>query len=185
MAELWLMRHAQASFDGDDYDCLSPLGCTQAARLGAWLAQAAVPPQRIVTGTLRRHAQTAAHCTRAAGIDAPCDVLPGLDELDPDELLERDRHDLPTRAALLAELAGEPDPRRAFQSMFASAVARWMSGRHDDEYRCAWPVFREQVLDAWAALAARRDASAWVFTSGGPIGVIVATLLGVPDARSW
>nr|MBN3727416.1 histidine phosphatase family protein [Burkholderia sp. Ac-20379] len=38
MSEIVLIRHAQASFEADDYDCLSPRGETQAARLGAWMA---------------------------------------------------------------------------------------------------------------------------------------------------
>ncbi|WP_147487773.1 histidine phosphatase family protein, partial [Burkholderia pseudomallei] len=71
MTELLLIRHAQASFDAADYDCLSPLGDEQSARLGAWMARGARRPALIATGTLRRHAQTADGCARAAGVDAP------------------------------------------------------------------------------------------------------------------
>ncbi len=185
MTELLLIRHAQASFDAADYDCLSPLGDEQSARLGAWMARGARRPALIATGTLRRHAQTADGCARAAGVDAPRLALAGLDELDADELIARHRPALASRDALLRAMAAEADPRRAFQTLFAAAVARWTGGVHDGEYGCAWPEFRARTLAAWDALAGQPAREIWAFTSGGPIGVIVAALFGVPAERSF
>ncbi len=185
MTELLLIRHAQASFDAADYDCLSPLGDEQSARLGAWMARGARRPALIATGTLRRHAQTADGCARAAGVDAPRLALAGLDELDADELIARHRPALASRDALLRAMAAEADPRRAFQTLFAAAVARWTGGAHDGEYGCAWPEFRARTLAAWDALASQPAREIWAFTSGGPIGVIVAALFGVPAERSF
>lgn len=185
MTELLLIRHAQASFDAADYDCLSPLGDEQSARLGAWMARGARQPALIATGTLRRHAQTADGCARAAGVDAPRLALAGLDELDADELIARHRPALASRDALLRAMAAEADPRRAFQTLFAAAVARWTGGAHDGEYGCAWPEFRARTLAAWDALAGQPAREIWAFTSGGPIGVIVAALFGVPAERSF
>lgn len=153
MSEIVLIRHAQASFEAADYDRLSPRGEVQAAKLGAWMAARGARPAAIVTGTLRRHAQTATLCAAAAGCaDAPLRVLPGLDELDSDELIARHRPELAAREALLAELARAADPRRAFQALFAGAVARWTSGAADADYALAWPAFRANVHAAWEAI---------------------------------
>ncbi|KHJ60125.1 histidine phosphatase family protein [Burkholderia glumae] len=197
MSEIVLIRHAQASFEAADYDRLSPRGEVQAAKLGAWMAARGARPAAIVTGTLRRHAQTATLCAAAAGCaDAPLRVLPGLDELDSDELIARHRPELAAREALLAELARAADPRRAFQALFAGAVARWTSGAADADYALAWPAFRANVHAAWEAIvrdggergAAGRAAGGgetWVVSSGGPIAVIVAALVGADPARTF
>ncbi len=197
MSTIFLIRHAQASFDAADYDRLSPRGEQQAARLGAWMAARGARPGAIFTGTLRRHARTAELCAGAAGVETrlPVQVLPGLDELDADELIARLRPELATREALLAELARADNGRRAFQALFVDAVARWTSGTADADYTTSWPAFRAAVFDAWHTLlreladAQARGAGAageaWVFTSGGPIATIVAQLAGADAARCF
>ena len=60
MAELWLVRHAQASFGTDDYDRLSELGHRQSRWLGQWFADRDIVFDRVVTGSLRRHRETLA-----------------------------------------------------------------------------------------------------------------------------
>lgn len=188
MGDLLLIRHGQASFGAADYDRLSPVGEQQSLRLGAWLAAHEAPSAHVVRGALRRHAQTAEHCLRAAGLDAPVEVVSALDELDHVELLARHRPDLDGHEALAAELRAAADPHRAFQQMFVAAVDRWTAGAHDHEYLRPWPQFRRSVLEALTALAARaRDSEGdtWVVTSGGPIAVIAAHLFGTPPERSF
>lgn len=185
MAELLLIRHAQASFGAADYDRLSPVGEIQAQRLGEWLARCGRRPVLIATGTLRRHRQTAELCAAAAGIEAPGLELPGLDEIDHKEILRRHRPDLVGHEALARELAAAADPHRAFQKLFAAAVERWTGGAHAHEYRLSWPAFRERTLAALAALSAQPQGEIWAFTSGGPIGVIVSALMNMPAARSF
>lgn len=188
MGDLLLIRHGQASFGAADYDRLSPVGEQQSARLGAWLAAHEAPPAHVVRGALRRHAQTAEHCLRNAGLELPVEVVSALDELDHVELLARHRPDLDGHDAFAAELRAAADPRRAFQQMFVAAVDRWTAGAHDHEYTRPWPQFRRGVLDALTALAARaRDSEGdtWVVTSGGPIAVIAAHLFGTPPERSF
>lgn len=187
MGDLLLIRHGQASFGATDYDWLSPIGEQQSTRLGAWLAAHEPPPAHVVRGTLRRHAQTAEHCLRAARLSAPVEVIAALDELDHVDLLARHRPDLDGHEALTAELRASGDPHRAFQQMFVAAVGRWTAGTHDHEYARSWPVFRQDVLAALKALAVRArdtDGDTWVVTSGGPIAVIAAHLFGTPPERS-
>ena len=60
MAQMLLVRHAQASFGEDDYDKLSDLGHQQSALLGEYLAQRKQSFDLVITGDMLRHKQTAA-----------------------------------------------------------------------------------------------------------------------------
>jgi broad specificity phosphatase PhoE len=73
---------------------------------------------------------------------------------------------------------GEPDERQ-FQAWFERATARWLSGEHDGDYRESWPVFAERVLGALDRIG---EGTTVVTTSGGPVAVVVATLLESPAA---
>ena len=75
MGTLYLVRHGQASFGAADYDQLSPLGRQQSERLGAWFRERGLRFDAVLTGTLRRHAQTLAGIeagSRCATMSSPC-----------------------------------------------------------------------------------------------------------------
>lgn len=185
MRELLLIRHGQASFGAEDYDQLSPIGEQQSSLLGEWLAACGPAPDLVAIGPRLRHHDTASLCLQAAGLSATPVLFPGLDEFDHHDILARQRPDLAAPGALRAELKQTADPHRAFQHLFAEAVARWISGRHDAEYTVPWPRFREHVLDALQQLSRHPAKSLWAFTSGGPIAVIANALLGAPAAQTF
>ncbi len=185
MRNLLLIRHGQASFGADDYDCLSPTGEEQSCRLGEWLAAGGTSPDLVAIGPRRRHRHTAELCLATAGLDPEIVMLDGLDELDHLEVLARLRPDLPDAATLKAELKQLPDPHRAFHRLFAEAVGRWVGGAHDGEYTRTWPEFRAATLEALATLAAHPARTIWAFTSGGPIAVIANALMDAPPAQAF
>ncbi|MDE2156020.1 MAG: histidine phosphatase family protein [Xanthomonadaceae bacterium] len=185
MGSLLLIRHGQACFGSADYDRLSPLGELQSQRLGQWLKQAGQAPDLIAVGPLRRHAQTADLCVAAAAVTAPRIMVADLDEIDHEEILARHRPDLATAAQLSAEMAGAGDPHRAFQRLFAAAVARWVSGEFDGEYTRSWGAFRAATLQGLQALAAHGARTIWAFTSGGTIAVMVNALVGAPAGQAF
>lgn len=62
MGELYLVRHGQANSGAtseEDYDRLSPLGHRQAGLLGDWMRTHEAPFDLVVSGTMRRHLETA------------------------------------------------------------------------------------------------------------------------------
>ncbi|TWB19095.1 broad specificity phosphatase PhoE [Nitrospirillum amazonense] len=183
MVALHLVRHGQASFGADDYDRLSALGVAQGRVVGQQLgARLGAADIAVVSGSLNRHRDTAAACLEAMGRGGTAlSIDPDLNEYDPADVVACHRPDLADAAALRAELATAPDPRRAYQALFAEAVARWMGGQHDADYAECWPVFRNRVL-AGLARAAQRGNTVLVFTSGGPIMVAVQAVLGLDDA---
>ena len=82
MAELFLVRHGQASFGTDDYDRLSAAGEQQGV-LGEYFAQQALTFDRVICGTLNRHAQTVDAILRGWAAKARVvDRHPGLNEYD-------------------------------------------------------------------------------------------------------
>jgi broad specificity phosphatase PhoE len=170
---IYLIRHAQASFGARDYDRLSDLGERQAARLGKALAE--VEPQVVVSGSMRRHRQTAS----LAGFTAEVDR--GFDEFDHQELIVRHKPAYRRHAVMVADLARTGHPKRAFQEMFTAAMQRWIDG--GDGYTESFPAFCERSEDAVRRTADRlgKGQTALVFTSGGPIAAVVSRLLSGGD----
>lgn len=185
MGEIYLVRHGQASFGAADYDQLSDLGFEQARRLGLWLAETGQRFNLAVTGALRRHHQTAASCLTALGSGCPRIADPGFDEYDHGEMLTRYDPRLGTPEGIRAITEAQPSPRRAFQEIFAAAFARWSEGEHDEEYRESFEAFRRRCLDALKRriAAAERSDRIIIFTSGGPIAIVVQAALGFADDR--
>lgn len=188
MGQIYLVRHGQASFGTADYDRLSALGFEQARLLGGWFADCGQEFGRAVTGSLRRHRETADACLAALpeARRPAAQADPAFDEFDHEDMLRRHRPEFADAAAMQAALAAAENPRRAFQEAFAEAMERWLSGRHDGEYRETWAAFRARCVGALRRLIERAGAaqSTVVFTSGGPIAAICQELLGVPDGRA-
>jgi len=185
MRSALLIRHGQASFRSADYDRLSPVGEEQSQRLGTWLADCGSLPELVAIGPRQRHRRTAELCLAAADIDRPLLRLDGLDEVDHLELLARLRPDLDGPQAIHQVLKQTPDPYRAFQQLFAAAVARWVDGAHDATYTLSWPRYRQQALEALQTLADHAAKTIWAFTSAGPIAVVVNTLTEAPAAQTF
>jgi broad specificity phosphatase PhoE len=187
MADLYLVRHGQASFGAANYDKLSTLGEDQAGRLGAWIKACGVAPDAVASGPPSRQLRTAELAMAIAGGPAPDAFLrlEGLGEYDHDEVLYRHRPEYEDRAVLHADLAKEANPRRAFQRIYEQAVARWVAGEHDADYAQTWTAFRAGAVEALRTLTNRPERSIWAFTSGGPIAAIVQHLLAIPDSHAF
>ncbi len=192
MGQVFLVRHGQASFGAADYDQLSAHGVEQARLLGRWFAACKLGVGQVVTGSLKRHRQTAEACLAGMpGAPGAADwrVDPGFDEYDHVEVLAKHAPQLTDPIAAKDALAGEADAKKAFQKIFAQAMARWMGGRHDADYRESWPAFRARCVGAARRIVDNAGAlpsapAVVVFTSGGPIAAICQELLGIPNERA-
>ncbi|MGH8807444.1 MAG: histidine phosphatase family protein [Noviherbaspirillum sp.] len=189
MGQIYLVRHGQASFGSADYDQLSPLGLEQARLLGEWFANSHQKFDRIVTGGLKRHRQTADACIavlpKAHRVDTDWHTDPGFNEYDHHEVLVRQRPEFDDPEEVKRFLASSPNARHAFQDIFQAAMSRWMSGRYDGEYRESWPAFRSRCVAALQRVVENADKSQniIVFTSGGTIATICQHLLGLQDRQ--
>jgi broad specificity phosphatase PhoE len=175
MPTIYLIRHAQASFGKSDYDRLSPTGEQQSAVLGKALVARGVTSELVVSGSMRRHAQTAA----LAGFTPEVDK--GFDEFDHEEIIIAHKPAYRRRAVMLADLARTGHPGRAFQQMFTAATERWALG--GDGYTESFTDFCERSEAAVRRTAERlgKGETAVVFTSGGPIAAVASRLLSGGD----
>lgn len=187
MGQIYLVRHGQASFAKSDYDQLSELGFEQSRVLGQTLRSRVPAVHGAFCGEMRRHKETAQTCLLAMDAMPTVDVIKGFNEFDHDEVIERMQPRYADRLTMMSELATHADPRRAFQAFFKDAVARWVSGGHDAEYKESWAQFRARCVTGLEQVAARLGSgeTALVFTSGGPITAICQHLLHIDDRHAF
>jgi hypothetical protein len=156
MAELIIIRHAQASYGAADYDQLSELGQKQAALVGAALKERGWHPDRVITGTLKRQIDTLA----AMETDIAPETHPGLNEYDFQDLLTAR---FPTG---MPEVSTED--RRAHFRILRETVLAWQLDAFKAKTE-SWQDFTDRVE------AAR------MFTTD--IGQMVSASLGAPAAQ--
>ena len=188
MGAIYLLRHGQASFGSNNYDQLSPLGHEQGRVLGRALKARGVVPDRILCGTMQRHRETAVAALEAfEGLNVPIEEHAGVNEFDHENVIEVAEPRYVDKVAMMAEMAATGDPRRAFQTFFREAVARWVNGHHDSEYAEPWSVFKLRAVTALSDVVARTSpkGNTLVFTSGGTISVVCAHLLGLNDLQAF
>jgi broad specificity phosphatase PhoE len=176
VGQLLLVRHGQASWDAEDYDVLSEVGWAQSRLLGEALAARGVRPDRVVTGGMRRHRETAEAVLESLSYDGPVDADPGWAEFDHVAML----------AAHPAPFDGRAPSKAEFQAWFEEATDRWTGGEHDPEYAESFRSFTDRVDRALEQTAAAGpDGTVLVLSSGGPIAWASATLLtDDPAARA-
>ncbi|WP_425145511.1 histidine phosphatase family protein [Deinococcus sp.] len=190
MSQLLLIRHGQATPFEADTDRLSELGERQARAVGAYLKAGGIVPTLVLHGPLVRQRRSAELATGAGWPEAHLDSR--LAEYDGDGLIRRLAPLLAERDAEFAELMNDfdirrdsPDRNRYFQHMLEHLTNSYLSGyvTHPDVE--SWAAFRSRVR---AALADMLDAgggqTVLAFTSGGVIGLMVASVLHAPDASA-
>ena len=185
MATIHLIRHGQASFGDDNYDQLSATGWEQARVLGQWLA-GKVQPDVIVGGDMQRHRETVEAIASGYRTAFPdMQVATGFNEFDHAAVVHGFKPEWADRERMQADLSAADKPAKYFQQTFVQAVSRWTSGDFDSEYPETWPQFKARVNQAlddlidWA-----NGGEVFVSTSGGPIAVIVQSLLELSDSKA-
>ena len=190
MGQIYLVRHGQASFGSTNYDQLSDLGLEQARMLGEWFANSHQKFHRVVTGSLKRHRQTADACMgmlpKVHRIDTDWETDPGFDEYNHHEVLVRHRPEFDDPEEVKRFLASSPKAKYAFQDIFQASMSRWMSGQCDGDYVEPWPVFQKRCVGALQRLveSAEKSQNIIVFTSGGTISAICQQILGLSDRQT-
>ena len=134
MGNLYLVRHGQASFGAADYDNLSELGHRQSVRLGEYFAGKGLQFDAVITGTLKRHAQTWAGIAQGAGLTHQPLDWPGLNEYDSHALIRCIRAEPP------AIIRSPLDRSARATSIWRSALATASSKVADAPSATAKPI---------------------------------------------
>lgn len=183
MADIYLIRHGQASFGQANYDALSSLGIKQAGMIGDGFNKRGVGFDRVIKGSMQRHAQTAEHCLSRMDYSGEVEVDARFNEYDHEEVLVRLKPEFADKADMASYLAASPNPRKAFQLALQEAIQRWMSGQHDHDYTESWLEFKNRCHSALFDIVknAGNAKHIAVFTSGGPVSLAVQAALHLPD----
>jgi broad specificity phosphatase PhoE len=187
MGAIYLIRHGQASFGSNDYDQLSPIGHEQGRVLGKALKARGVVPDLLISGSMKRHQETAINCLETLGCTLQMELHQGVNEFNHENVIEVAEPRYVDKLVMMGDMAASGDPRRTFQSFFKGAVSRWVEGEHAHEYAESWADFRARCVAALDEIVRQSSpkGTALVFTSGGTISVICAHLLGLSDAQAF
>jgi broad specificity phosphatase PhoE len=178
MAELYLVRHGQASFGAENYDELSPSGHTQSLWLGEYFAQAKLRFDRVVIGTMQRHRQTADGILAAMGgpqVEIAQDA--GLNEYDFQALFAAlGEEGLPAGLSAMSAASSKKD----FYKGLRHVLQRWADDRLPGPVPETWQQFQTRVQRARSEIQRVGGRRVLVVSSGGPIAVTAQQVLQAP-----
>jgi broad specificity phosphatase PhoE len=171
MGTLYLVRHGQASFGAADYDQLSELGKKQSERLGQYWRERGITFDAVLTGTLRRHAQTWAGIAAGAGYDQQALELEGLNEYDSEAVI----------AAIHPHPLPKPDTPELYRHHFRllrDGLRQWMNGVVSPRGMPSYTDFLAGVTGALDQVRRNHEGKVLIVSSGGPIATAVGHVLG-------
>ena len=171
MGNVYLVRHGQASFGAADYDNLSELGVRQSVRLGEYFRHKGLAFDAVMTGSLRRHAQTWAGIAQGAGSAAVPLTWAGLNEYDSEAVIR----------AIHAQPLAKPDTPELYRHHFRllrDGLTQWMNGVVSPQGMPSYPEFVAGVSSALDHVRTQCNGNVLIVTSGGPISTAMGHLLG-------
>ena len=170
MGELYLIRHAQASFGAENYDKLSELGHEQSIALGEALFERGIIPDVWVMGDMRRHRETIEGIAQGMGTSNPAPLIhSGLNEFDFTGLLN-------------ACYFGQPAPdnmhndRKTHFRLLRQTVLAWQRNEIENPPE-TWDAFVNRIEEARQFIVAQDEQKVLALSSGGAIGQMVAATL--------
>lgn len=183
MKKIYLVRHGQASWHGDDYDVLTDLGREQSRLVGAALAKRGLTPDLVVSGELTRQRDTADLALAAAGWDPARATDARWAEFDHVDLISRHDPRFTSHSDLKVFGADTEDGRRELSVLLRAALLTWITS--NGTYVETFEQFTSRVTAACNDVLAGLgdDQTAVVFTSGGPIGALAMTALAGPPEQ--
>lgn len=165
MGELYLIRHGQANSGAtseEDYDRLSPLGHRQAELLGAWMHDHEGPFDLTLTGTMRRHRETASGMGYAPDLE--------------DERLNEMHYFALVRDMQVNHGVAPPKGPDDFATHMPQTLAAWEQATINGAEPFA--TFEARILAALAE-AAKPGKRVLCVTSGGVISMVMRGALGL------
>ncbi|WP_310383770.1 histidine phosphatase family protein [Roseateles sp.] len=176
MGTLYLVRHGQASLGAVDYDQLSGIGERQCQALGAYWRSRGLRFDAVMSGGLKRHAQSLAGIAAGLGqVDLPAvQIRPGLNEYDGEALI---------RSVYSGELERPSDAEsaRRYFRLLRVGLRAWMSGQTQPQGMASYAEFSAGVVATLAHVREHCEGHVLLVSSGGPIATAVGQLLQTPN----
>jgi len=176
MPQLYLIRHAQASFGAANYDLLSDLGHEQSVALGRALAVQGVQPDALFIGEQRRHRETLEGILKGMDRDPEeAQIQPGLNEFDFKNLLDAHYRNQPAPENMHSE-------RKSHFRTLRDTVLAWQRDEIENPPE-TWAEFSGRVEAARQAITASAGKVIVAVSSGGAIGQMIAATLDAPSEQ--
>ena len=197
MADIYLIRHGQASFGKADYDELSEQGKKQSYQLGLQtqlqLGDALKKRKiKLVHGSLQRHRQTMDQWLAGFNLASVTESFQtredqAFNEFDHENILAVGFPEFADKTVLGQHLMKTDNPRKAFHKLYEKSVQRWISGQFDHEYDESFQAFKQRCANGFESLVkdSQSGESIFVFASGGPIGMCVQWALNLGDEDTF
>jgi broad specificity phosphatase PhoE len=169
MAQMLLVRHAQASFGEDDYDKLSDLGHQQSALLGEYLTQREQHFDLVITGDMLRHKQTA-NGILSANNKAEIITDAAWNEFDFEAIVNAYLRLFPEHKP------GPKAPRSDWYKVLKSAMLCWSQQTLELPNNETWLEFCGRVTQGTEFIKQSDYKKVLVVTSGGAMAVFLMAL---------
>ncbi len=171
MGTLYLVRHGQASFGADDYDCLSALGERQSLRLGEHFRLRGLRFEAAISGTLKRQQQTLAGISEGLGCSIDSRLWQGLNEYDSDALIAAIHPQPLTKPE-------SPEMVRQYFRLLRQGLRQWMAGASEPVGMPSYADFVAGVAGALDHVRSQHTGDVLMVSSGGPISNAIGQVLG-------
>jgi len=191
MSTLYFIRHGQASFGKNNYDRLSLTGVKQSRILGNYLNKINLHFDAIYCGTMERQVKTAAeYYACCAETDSPAP------EIEHDDRLNEFDGEGVLKILLPILLTEQPSyrfdsdnllkDRGSFRRIFEAVMTMWASGKYEMKGVSTWVEFTHGVNSAVNKIMNKLNngKNVALFTSGGPISVVVQRVLDLTPQKA-
>lgn len=174
MGTIYFVRHGQASLGAKNYDQLSPMGYQQCHQLGLYFQQQGLQFEAVYSGTLSRQKQTLKTLSEAAGQSQWwCDAREklALNEYCSESLIQ----------AVHGGQLVVPDTPEGYKQYFVllrQAVQAWINAEIKPQDLPSFEVFQQNIIAVMKEIQAQHTGDILVVSSGGPISISIAHLLG-------
>jgi broad specificity phosphatase PhoE len=188
MANIYLIRHAQASFGTENYDRLSALGRRQAEVLGHYLRDCEIQFDAIVSGDLERQIKTAKIASGCQAMDVPQQVDSRFNEVRLDEQLELLTPEVAKIHPEIHELARKGlKSSKEYQKAIEAVFNYWVSPQCKVTGVQSWADFSTAAGAGLSDVMQQQGSgkTVGIFTSGGTIATIVSQVLGLDGEHAY
>lgn len=177
MSELFLVRHAQASYGTGDYDRLSDLGHQQAHWLGEYFHYRKLHFDTVICGNMVRHRETLEGISTGMGnVTGNQTIIPQWNEFDFESLVGAYLADHPD------QIPAADSPPGEFWNLLKKTLYAWSDNQLNRNVPESWSEFEQRVRDA-LTLSTQNTESAnktLVVSSGGAISMVLRHILNAP-----
>ena len=188
MAIVSLIRHGQASFGSENYDCLSPIGHQQGRVLGKHFERLGLHFDACIAGQMQRQQKTATEAMDEISSGLPAlETNPAFNEYDSDGIFRVYMPAVLKEDAELADILGKDirglfRDKSIFQRAFVKVVGHWVADKAPQADIEPWAAFTDRVHQGIKTLGEQYPGKSQVavFTSGGAISIAMGLALGLP-----